>query len=141
MRMIGDPERRSTIMTIRTSRRRPAPPAAHPKEAPIETRLQTQYKLEFQGRYSKTWPAIVSQARGFPFCIRDLWMIDAFAGRGLHPSTGHPDGMRRGTTLQAIVGARLAQIEHPPSIVHVRAIENDPRQAAALESVIAPYRG
>jgi three-Cys-motif partner protein len=128
-------------MTTRSAARRPSAPVDHPREAPLEERLQTQHKLEFHSRYSKGWPAILVQARGHAFCIRDLWMIDAFAGRGLHPSREHPDGARRGTTLQAVVGARLAQQSHPGSVLHIRAIEKDAPTAAFLTELVAAHRG
>jgi three-Cys-motif partner protein len=113
----------------------------HPAELPIEARAQTQHKLELLDRYYKSWCGILTNAHGNGFCVFDLWMVDAHAGRGSHLSEADPDGEVSGTPLLAARAARLAQRACPSARIHVRAIEIDDARADELETRLAKYLG
>jgi three-Cys-motif partner protein len=116
-------------------------PIEHPAELPIEARAQTQHKLELLDRYYKSWCGILTNAHGNGFCVSDLWIIDAHAGRGSHLSDADPDGEVSGTPLLAARAARLAQRVCPSTRIHVRAIEIDDARADELEARLAKYLG
>ena len=116
-------------------------PIEHPAELPIEARAQTQHKLELLDRYYKSWCGILSNARGNGFCVSDLWIVDAHAGRGSHLSEADPDGEVSGTPLLAARAARLAQRACPSTRIHIRAIEIDDARADELETRLTKYRG
>jgi three-Cys-motif partner protein len=115
-------------------------PIEHPAELPIEARAQTQHKLELVDRYYKSWCGILSNAHGKGFCVSDLWIVDAHAGRGSHLSEADPDGEVSGTPLLAARAARLAQRACPSTRIHVRAIEIDDARADELEARLAKYQ-
>jgi three-Cys-motif partner protein len=116
-------------------------PIEHPAELPIEARAQTQHKLELLDRYYKSWCGILTNAHGHGFCVSDLWIVDAHAGRGSHLSEADPDGEVSGTPLLAARAARLAQRSCPSTRIHVRAIEIDDVRADELEVRLAKYKG
>jgi three-Cys-motif partner protein len=111
----------------------------HPAERPIESRAQTQHKLELLRRYYEAWCGILSGAHGHNFCMSDLWIVEAHAGRGSHLSEGDPDGEVSGTPLHAARAAQLTQRAHPGVTVHVRAIEPDAKRATELGSRLDRY--
>jgi len=108
------------------------PPAATP-DGLLETHVQTQQKLEVMLRYWEVWCSIMAQATGFPFCVRCMWLIDGFAGAGLHATNGHPDGRVAGTPVQAFRAAVNTKRRHPTVDVHLRAVDVDKRIAQELE--------
>jgi three-Cys-motif partner protein len=110
-----------------------------PEEKYVEARRQTTDKLEVMAGYWSTWAHIIANAKNLPFCSRHLWMIDAFAGNGLHLSSTDPDGIVRGTAVQAALAARTVQVEVPSVAVHVRAIEIRKGRARELNSAVRPY--
>jgi hypothetical protein len=67
-------------------------PAATTPAGLLETHVQTQQKLEVMLRYWEVWCRIIAQAQGFAFCVRCMWLVDGFAGAGLHATSTHPDG-------------------------------------------------
>jgi three-Cys-motif partner protein len=62
-----------------------------------------------------------------------MWLIDCFAGRGLHPSTDHPDGGVAGTPMQAFFAAVRERRRHPGALVHLRGIEKKTTLALELQ--------
>lgn len=110
-----------------------------PEEKFVEARRQTTDKLEVMARYWSTWAKIIAHVKNMPFCPSHLWMIDAFAGNGLHLSSTDPDGIVRGTAVQAALAAKTIQAEVPSVTVHVRAIEMRKRRADELRGAVQPY--
>jgi three-Cys-motif partner protein len=107
----------------------------------VEERHQTQQKLEVMERYWVAWCTILAQARDFQFCPTRLWLVDTHAGRGLHESSGDPDGQIPGTPLLAVLAARNTQRHYPDVEVRARATDKDPQIAKALDLRLNPYRG
>lgn len=119
-----------------------APPRLqHPAEQPVEARAQTQHKLELADRYFKSWCSILAHAHGYDFCVSDMYVVDALAGRGMHQSETDPDGQVPGTPLLAARAARHTQQQHPDARVHVRAIELDRGRARELDLRLRRYAG
>jgi three-Cys-motif partner protein len=113
--------------------------AGVPDEKFVEARRQTSDKLEVMAGYWSTWAHIIANARNLPFCSRHLWMIDAFAGNGLHLSSTDPDGIVRGTAVQAALAAKTVQAGVPNVTVHVRAVEMRKGKAKELHTAVQPY--
>ena len=70
------------------------PPATLPSGL-LETHVQTQQKLEVMLRYWEVWCLIIAQATGHAFCVHCMWLVDGFAGAGLHATIAsgeHGDG-------------------------------------------------
>ena len=108
------------------------PPAATP-EGLLETHVQTQQKLEVMLRYWEVWCSIIAQATGHSFCVRSMWLIDGFAGTGLHATSNHPDGAVAGTPVQAFHAAVATKRRHRMVDVHLRAVDVNPKIAQELE--------
>jgi three-Cys-motif partner protein len=108
------------------------PPAA-PASGLLETHVQTQQKLEVMLRYWEVWCLIIAQAKGFPFCVHCMWLVDGFAGAGLHATNGHPDGAVAGTPVQAFHAAVNTKRRYPRVDVHLRAVDVDKSFAQELE--------
>ena len=107
----------------------------------LETHRQTSHKLELMLRYWEVWSRIVARARGYPFCVDSLWLIDCFAGRGLHPSNAHPDGFIPGTPVQAFRAATATHRAVRSSRFHLRAVERNGRVAQELERRLVRLSG
>jgi three-Cys-motif partner protein len=90
-------------------------------------------------RYWATWARILANAKAMPFCSQHLWMVDAFAGNGLHESSTDPDGIVRGTSVQAALAAKGVQAEVPDAAVHIRAVEVNQGRAAQLRTALSSY--
>jgi three-Cys-motif partner protein len=84
-------------------------------------------------RYWEVWCLIIAQAGDFAWCNRSLWLIDGFAGNGLHPSNAHPDGYIAGTPVQAFRAAALTRRRFPDLEVHLRAVDKSKPFAQELE--------
>jgi three-Cys-motif partner protein len=108
-------------------------PAPTPAPGLLETHVQTQQKLEVMLRYWEVWCTIIAQATGLSFCVRCMWLVDGFAGAGLHSTVGHPDGSLAGTPIQAFRAAVNTKRRHPTVDVHLRAVDIDPARAQELE--------
>lgn len=108
------------------------PPAA-PTPGLLELHVQTQQKLEVMLRYWDLWSLIIAQAVGHAFCVRSIWLIDGFAGTGLHATNGHPDGALAGTPVQAFRAAVTTKRRHPRIDVHLRAVDVNVTYAQELE--------
>ncbi len=105
-------------------------------EAPpglLETHRQTAHKLELMRRYWRLWCRILAQARGNAFCVGSLWLVDGFAGRGLHPANSHPDGAVPGSPIQAFRAAMETRRRYPDVAIYLRAIELNCDRALELE--------
>jgi len=111
------------------------------RDVPVEARRQTLHKLELMDRYWAAWLNILVAARRVHFCRARLWLVDGFAGSGLHISAFHPDGARLGTPAQAVHHALRLQQTHPDIHVTVHAVEVDPRLAARLGTTLRRMRG
>lgn len=99
----------------------------------LETHIQTQQKLEVMLRYWELWCRIIAQAQGLSFCVHCMWLIDGFAGAGLHATNGHPDGAVAGTPVQAFRAAVNTKRRYPNVEVHLRAVDISPTIAQELE--------
>jgi three-Cys-motif partner protein len=99
----------------------------------LESRVQTQQKLEVMLRYWPVWSVIIAQADGLKWCNRCLWLIDGFAGTGFHRSTAHPDGKVAGTPMQAFRAAVNTKRRFPNAEFHLRAVEANPAFAQELQ--------
>ncbi len=108
------------------------PPAA-PTPGLLELHVQTQQKLEVMLRYWEVWSVIIAQAVGHAFCVRCMWLIDGFAGTGLHATNGHPDGALAGTPVQAFRAAVITKRRYPRVDVHLRAVDVNVTYAQELE--------
>ena len=85
------------------------------------------------------WGSIIAGAHVPGLDNSHLFIIDAFAGGGLHASRDHPDGMRPGTAVLACRAAReLQQLHHIQ--VHVRLVESNPEYCRTLNRVSEPFR-
>src|ERR1700721_1909017 len=87
----------------------------HPDELrPVECRLQTQHKLELMRMYLGQCPSILAQSvRKGALSLRHIFLVDLFAGAGLHLSADHPDGEVAGTALLASRSARRLARKYP----------------------------
>jgi three-Cys-motif partner protein len=99
----------------------------------LETHVQTQQKLEVMLRYWEIWCRIIAQATGHAFCVHCMWLIDGFAGAGLHATHGHPDGAVAGTPVQAFRAAVNTKRRYPSVDVHLRAVDVNKTIAQELE--------
>lgn len=99
----------------------------------LETHVQTQQKLEVMLRYWEVWSLIIAQATGHAFCVRCMWLVDGFAGAGLHATNGHPDGALAGTPVQAFHAAVNTKRRYRGVEVHLRAVDVDKAIAQELE--------
>jgi three-Cys-motif partner protein len=96
----------------------------HPDEInAVESRAQTEHKLEIMRRYFGTFASILAQSKSPRIDNSHIWLVDLFSGTGLHRSSAHPDGRVLGTALQACAAARNVQMRHPHSQVHVRLVD------------------
>ena len=96
----------------------------HPDEINhVESRAQTEHKLEVMRRYYPSYASIIAQSKNQTIDNRHIWLVDLFAGAGLHRSADHPDGRVLGTALQACAAARDVQHRYPRSRVHVRLVD------------------
>jgi three-Cys-motif partner protein len=111
----------------------PDSPAEAPGAGLLETHRQTQQKLEVALRWWPLWCRIIAQAQGFSWCNRSMWLIDCFAGRGLHPSNAHPDGAVAGTPVQAFRAGVMTKARFPGTEVHLRAVDVNGEYAHELE--------
>lgn len=96
----------------------------HPDEInAIETSSQTEHKLDIMRRHFPKYAATIANFGK----VRDIWLVDLFAGTGLHRSVDHPEGQRDGTALLACTYAWKVQRHFPHARLHVRLIdvEND----------------
>lgn len=102
----------------------------HPDEInAIETSAQTEHKLEIMRRYFPKYAATIANFGK----IRDIWLIDLFAGTGLHRSVDHPDGQRDGTALLACTHAWKVQRQFPRARLHVRLVDVEHDYCVKLE--------
>jgi three-Cys-motif partner protein len=108
------------------------PPAA-PAPGLLEKHVQTQQKLEVMLRYWEVWCLILAQATGHSFCVHCMWLVDGFAGAGLHATSGHPDGAVAGTPIQAFRAAVNTKRRYPSVDVHLRAVDVNGTYAQELE--------
>jgi three-Cys-motif partner protein len=114
---------------------------AHPDEVrSVEDHQQTQQKLDLMRVYWGTWASILASSRAKWFDTSHLFLVDAFAGAGLHGSREHPDGQRFGTALSACDEARKVQRRHPALRVHVRLIDIDRGYCGRLQERTEPFR-
>ena len=95
--------------------------------------VQTQQKLEVMLRYWEVWCLIIAQAMGHSFCVHCMWLVDGFAGAGLHATNGHPDGAVAGTPVQAFRAAVNTKRRYPSVDVHLRAVDVNGTYAQELE--------
>lgn len=105
----------------------------------VEDHRQTEHKLDLYRRYAPRWGSIMATARGGYFDPSHLFLIDGFAGAGIHRSREHPDGALHGTALLACYTARDLQRRHRIQ-VHVRLIERNPAYCRVLEMRTAQFR-
>jgi three-Cys-motif partner protein len=114
---------------------------AHPDEVrPVEEHQQTQQKLDLMRVYWGTWASILASSRNRWVDTRHLFLVDAFAGAGIHASRDHPDGQRYGTALSACDEARKVQRRHPAVQVHVRLIDINQGYCDRLQDRTEPFR-
>jgi len=99
----------------------------------LETHVQTQQKLEVMLRYWEVWALIIAQATGHTFCVKCMWLVDGFAGSGLHATNSHPDGAVAGTPVQAFRAAVNTKRRYSGVDVHLRAVDVDKSIAQELE--------
>jgi three-Cys-motif partner protein len=118
----------------------------HPEseDDPVETRAQTEAKLELLGEYFAAWPnailnGLAKRQRG-PLRA-DLWFIDLFAGRGWHESANSPNGRLPGTPAMAAFRfwQALQQPGHEHVTGHVVAIDSDAEFAAPLKAIKSQF--
>ncbi len=96
----------------------------HPDEInTIESRAQTEHKLEVMRRYFGQYLSIIAQSKSKAIDNGHIWLIDLFAGAGLHASANHPEGAVYGTAMLACVYARSVQRQFPNSEIHVRLVD------------------
>lgn len=118
-------------------------PPVHPDETrPVEAHAQTLHKLDVMPRYFGQFPSVLIEAAKTHRKIfaDDVYLVDAFAGAGLHRSADHIDGVVSGTALQACYQARRVQRKYPSSRVHVRLIDLNPNYCAKLMERTAKFR-
>jgi three-Cys-motif partner protein len=105
----------------------------HPDEInAIESRAQTEHKLDVMRRYYGQYPSIIAQSKSNKFDNSHIWLIDVFAGAGLHASANHPEGAVYGTAMLACVYARGVQRQFPKSQIHVRLVDVEENYCAKL---------
>ena len=98
----------------------------HPDEMnAVESKAQTEHKLDVMRRYFGAFASIIAQSSKEHIDNSHIWLIDLFAGAGVHRSADHPDGRVLGTALQACTAARNVQQRHTESQVHVRLVDLD----------------
>jgi three-Cys-motif partner protein len=98
----------------------------HPDEMnAVESKAQTEHKLEVMRRYFGAFASIIAQSKREHIDNSHIWLIDLFAGAGLHRSAEHPDHRVLGTALQACAAARSVQHRYPKSQMHVRLVDLD----------------
>ncbi|MBV8756434.1 MAG: three-Cys-motif partner protein TcmP [Deltaproteobacteria bacterium] len=105
----------------------------------VEDHQQTEHKLELYRRYAPHWASIISTARGSGINSSHLFLIDGFAGGGIHGSRDHPDGMKPGTAMLACRTAREIQRRYGNQ-VHVRLVDCNPDYCTTLERLTVPFR-
>jgi three-Cys-motif partner protein len=118
-------------------------PSTHPDQTrPIEAHAQTQHKLDVMRRSFGQYPSVLIEAskRHKNVVADDIWIVDAFAGAGLHLSADHPDGSVPGTALQACYQARRVQRKYPNARIHVRLIDSNEAFCAKLVERTAKFR-
>jgi three-Cys-motif partner protein len=94
----------------------------HPDERNVlESSAQTEHKLEIMRRYFPKYAATIANSRTIN--NRHVWLVDLFAGAGLHRSANHPHGQRDGTALLACIHAWKVQRRFPESRLHVRLVD------------------
>lgn len=83
-----------------------------------------QHKLDMMCRAFGQYPSVlIGASTKYKKVVADyIYIVDRFAGAGLHLSANHPDGTVPGTALQACYRARKVQRKYPGSRVHVRLI-------------------
>jgi len=112
----------------------------HPDEInAIESRAQTEHKLEVMRRYYPSYSSIIAQSKSKAIDNRHIWLVDLFAGAGLHRSADHPDGRVLGTALQACAAARDVQ-RRSQSQVHVRLVDLDKNYCDRLRPRVDVFR-
>ncbi len=113
----------------------------HPNElSPIEAHHQTAHKLDVSNRYMGSYLSIIALARRRAgVSTAHIWIVDAFAGAGLHLSANHPQGVIPGTALQATFAANQVQRKHPHMRVHVRLIELNPGYCERLRERVQRF--
>lgn len=86
-------------------------------------------------------PSIIAQAvrkrRSF---VRHIYLIDLFAGAGLHLSANHPDGAVAGTALLAARSARRIAQKYKEVEVHVRLVEINENYCEKLANRTSTFR-
>lgn len=113
----------------------------HPDEIyAVESKPQTEHKLAVMSRYFGTYASIIAQSKNPYIDNSHIWLIDLFAGAGLHKSGEHPDGRVLGTALQACAAARAVQRKYPNSQVHVRLVDLDPDYSSRLHERVARFQ-
>jgi three-Cys-motif partner protein len=111
----------------------------HPDEInSVESRAQTEHKLAIMSRYFSAFASIIAQSKG-DFNNEHIWLVDLFAGAGLHLSAEHPDGRVFGTALQACAAARSVQKRYPSSQVHVRLVDLEAEYCTKLRERTAQF--
>lgn len=113
----------------------------HPDETnAVESKAQTEHKLEVMRRYFGAFASILAQSKNEFIDNSHIWLVDLFAGAGLHKSADHPDGRVYGTALQACAAARSVQRKYPDSQVHVRLVDIDSDYCARLRERATFFR-
>jgi len=113
----------------------------HPNEIEaVEAHQQTAHKLEVMGRYFKTYLSVLAQDhKKRRHGEQHIWIVDCFAGAGLHRSADHADGATPGTALQAVLAAYGVQKRFPATRVHVRLIDAKADYCRTLEERVRPF--
>lgn len=111
----------------------------HPdEERAVETRAQTEHKLQIMRRYYGKYLGILTRPAS---AARDrVFLVDLFAGAGLHLSADHADGAIDGTPLLACTYARASQRRAEGARVRVRLVDLEADYCARLDERTAPFR-
>jgi len=105
----------------------------------VEDHQQTEHKLELYRRYAPHWGSILSSARRRGLNTSRLFLIDGFAGGGIHARRDHPDGIKAGTALHACHTAREIQRRFQNE-VHVRLVDHNSDYCRTLERLTERFR-
>ena len=105
----------------------------------VEDHQQTEHKLELYRRYAQHWASILSRAHGRGLDTSHLFLIDGFAGGGIHASRDHPDRTRPGTAILACHTARAIQRRFQNE-VHVRLVDRNPEYCRTLIHLTNRFR-
>lgn len=112
----------------------------HPDEMnAVESKAQTEHKLDVMRRYFGAFASIIAQSTKEHIDNSHIWLIDLFAGAGVHRSADHPDGRVLGTALQSCAAARSVQHRYPKSQIHVRLVDLDSDYCHRLDARAARF--